>query len=126
MPSDVQSSIVSKCAIVIDKLAESHSGMTFTEIVASTDFNKSSVHRIISVLLGEELLHHDAARRTYSLGKRSMQWARSAWQKIDFTHRGLALIIGADTLVNERHQPRVNPTSQAASGVQTQRDDEHR
>jgi DNA-binding IclR family transcriptional regulator len=83
MPSDVQSSIVSKCAIVIDKLAESHSGMTFTEIVASTDFNKSSVHRIISVLLGEELLHHDAARRTYSLGKRSMQWARSAWQKID-------------------------------------------
>lgn len=83
MARDLQSSIVTKCAQVLDRLVESPDPMTFTEIVAATGFTKSSAHRIVTVLLGEGLVAFDPAGKTYSLGARPMRWARTAWQQID-------------------------------------------
>ena len=83
MARELQSSIVTKCALVLDRLADSPDAMTFTEIVTATNFNKSSAHRIVTILLGENLIAFDPATRTYSLGTRPIRWARAAWQKTD-------------------------------------------
>ncbi len=89
----LQSSIVTKCAQILDHLAESPDPMGFTEMVQATGFNKSSAHRIISILLGENLISFDPLSRTYSLGSRPMRWARAAWQQMD-----LQLITDADLI----------------------------
>ena len=102
MVRELQSSIVTKCAIVMDILTESPDPMTHTEIVEATGFNKSSAHRIIAILIGEDLIHFDPATRSYSLGPRPMRWARSAWQKTD-----LKLIVDAE-LVNLRDKTGLN------------------
>jgi len=83
MSRELQSSIVDKCAKVIDLLAKSQNAMSFTEIVTATQFTKSSAHRILTVLLGEKMLGFDDQTKTYNLGPRLVNWARAAWQKTD-------------------------------------------
>ncbi|WP_417210413.1 IclR family transcriptional regulator [Antarctobacter sp.] len=83
MGRELQSSIVDKCATVLDTLAASQSTMSFTEIVETTSFTKSSAHRIIAILLGEEMLSYEERTRSYTLGPRVLNWARAAWQKTD-------------------------------------------
>lgn len=83
MGRELQSSIVTKCATLLDQLSESPDPLTFSEIVDRSGYNKSSVHRIIAVLMGEELVSFDTLTKTYHLGSRPMRWARAAWQKTD-------------------------------------------
>lgn len=83
MSRELQSSIVDKCANVLDTLAASQNTMSFTELVDSTGFTKSSTHRIIAILLGEEMLAYDERTKSYTLGPRVLNWARAAWQKTD-------------------------------------------
>ncbi|KHQ51711.1 IclR family transcriptional regulator [Mameliella alba] len=83
MGRELQSSIVDKCANVLDVLAGSQNTMSFTELVDSTGFTKSSTHRIITILLGEGMLAQDDRTKAYTLGPRVLGWARAAWQKTD-------------------------------------------
>ena len=94
MTRELQSSIVSKCVDVMDSLANSPDPMTFTEIFKATGFNKSSAHRIIGILIGEELIHLDPVTKCYDLGPRPMRWARSVWQKTDLKQITDADLIG--------------------------------
>jgi len=102
MGRELQSSIVTKCATLLDQLSESPDPLTFSEIVEGSGYNKSSVHRIIAVLMGEELVKFDGLTKTYSLGSRPMRWARAAWQKTD-----LQLITDAE-LIQLRNQTSMN------------------
>lgn len=83
MSRELQSSIVDKCAKVLDLLAKSQNSINFTDIVSATQFTKSSTHRILTVLLGEQMLGYDDQTKTYHLGPRLVNWARAAWQKTD-------------------------------------------
>ncbi len=83
MSRTVGSSIVTKCTRIIDILVEARQPLAFSDIVAETGYVKSSAHRILSVLLNENLAHYDSDARTYSVGSRVQSWARSSWQRTD-------------------------------------------
>lgn len=78
-----ESSIVTKCAKVMDILSHARMPLTFSEIIEQSGFVKSSTHRILSVLQGEELIEYDKKNRTYRTGSRLRDWARSSWRRID-------------------------------------------
>ncbi|ASJ73849.1 IclR family transcriptional regulator [Granulosicoccus antarcticus] len=83
MAREVQSSIIEKLVVVLDVLARTPGKLSQSEIVTATGFNKSSIHRILSILLGQGLVRLDERDKTYSVGPKLVSWARSAWQKTD-------------------------------------------
>ncbi len=78
-----QSSIVAKCASILDILANTRRPLVFTEIVERSGFVKSSAHRILSVLLTEGLAEYDSDSKTYELGPRLSTWTRAVWRRKD-------------------------------------------
>lgn len=85
MSREIQSSIIHKSVSVINLLAGHKGGLSQTEIAQRTGFNKSSTHRILSILIGQELIAFDERDRTYSTGPLLISWARSAWEKMDLS-----------------------------------------
>ncbi|WP_077343368.1 IclR family transcriptional regulator [Pseudocolwellia agarivorans] len=83
MAREVQSSIVEKLVVVLDILAKSPGKLTYSEIVVASGFNKSSTHRILSILMGQDLVHFSDRDKSYSVGSKLLSWARAAWQKTD-------------------------------------------
>lgn len=83
MPQSAGSSIVTKCAQVIDVLAEARRPLAFSEIAEKTGFVKSSCHRILAVLSSEELVEYDDIARKYQTGERLRSWSRWTWRRID-------------------------------------------
>ncbi|WP_420336449.1 IclR family transcriptional regulator [Roseibium sp.] len=83
MSKSSESSIVTKCALVMDVLAEARSALAFSEIVERTGFVKSTCHRILAVLARENLIEYDKPTRTYKTGSRFHNWSRLAWRRID-------------------------------------------
>lgn len=78
-----QSSIVSKCVRILDLLADGNGALGFSEIVERSGFAKSSTHRILSILLGENLIELDLRDKKYRLGPKIMNWAVTAWHRTD-------------------------------------------
>ena len=79
------SSIVTKSRQVIDVITEAHRPLIFSEIVEKTGFVKSSCHRILAILQGEQLVEYDPLSRTYRSGHRLQKWARAVWNRADIT-----------------------------------------
>ncbi len=79
----MESSIVTKCALVIDALVKAKNPMVFSEIVAATGLVKSSCHRILAILQGEGLIAYDGDQRTYRYGPRLQSWTKSVWLQPD-------------------------------------------
>jgi len=73
--AEVSSSIVTKLARVLDVATASPAPLAFTQIVELAELPKSSTHRLLAILVGERLLEHDAASRTYQPGPRLLGWA---------------------------------------------------
>ena len=78
-----ESSIVAKCAQVIDILSNARKPLGFKEITESSGMVKSSAHRILSVLLSEELVEFDKASKVYRVGSRLNAWSRAIWRQLD-------------------------------------------
>jgi DNA-binding IclR family transcriptional regulator len=78
-----ESSIVAKCATVIDILSSARRPLGFKEITESSGLVKSSAHRILSVLLSEGLVEYDPLRRVYLVGPRLNAWGRAIWRRMD-------------------------------------------
>ena len=83
MARSPESSIVTKCALVVDLITDAKRPLTFSEIVTETGFVKSSCHRILSVLRSENMIEFDERERTYTTGTRLKSWARNAWRRAD-------------------------------------------
>lgn len=83
MPRSSDSSIVTKCARVMDILTHAKRPLVFSEIVAETGFVKSSSHRILAVLQSERLVSYDKEKRTYEPGSRFQEWARAGFHRAD-------------------------------------------
>lgn len=61
---------------ILDLVGE-HGAMTFTDIVAELELPKSSAHSLLATMTERGYLEHDPARRTYALGIRVWQLART-------------------------------------------------
>lgn len=75
---ETSSSIVTKLARVLDVVTSSPAPLGFAQVVSLAELPKSSTHRLLSILVGEGLLEHDAASRTYQPGPRLVGWAVGA------------------------------------------------
>lgn len=78
-----ESSIVSKCARVMDIVSHARRPLVFSDIIEQTGFVKSSTHRILAVLQSEGMIEYDRGARTYRIGSRLNDWARSSWRRVD-------------------------------------------
>jgi DNA-binding IclR family transcriptional regulator len=83
MARNSESSIVAKCARVIDILSNARRPLGFKEITETSGMVKSSAHRILSVLLSEELVEYDKANKVYRVGPRLNAWGRAIWRRLD-------------------------------------------
>ena len=77
------SSVVAKSAAVVDAICRSRSAMTLSEIMRETGLAKSSTHRILAILMAENLVAMDAHRQGYRIGPRLLGWAVSALRTDD-------------------------------------------
>jgi len=77
MAKNGESSIVTKCANMVDILALAQRPLSFSELANRSGLVKSSAHRILAVLLSERLASFDEDTKTYALGSRSLTWAKS-------------------------------------------------
>ena len=74
------SSIITKSITLLDMLGSSGRPLTFTDIVKQSEFNKSTVHRLLAILSNEGLVNYNDTNRTYMLGHKLLQLARKAWK----------------------------------------------
>ncbi len=79
-PASASSSIVTRSAKVLDVVCDSAAALTFMQVVARSGLPKSSVHRLLSILLGEDLVTFDRNRQTYGPGPRLIGWAARAFR----------------------------------------------
>ena len=75
-----QSSIIEKSIALLDVVGDANRPQTFTEIAKASGFNKSTTHRLISILTTEGLLQYDEGTKTYMLGHKLLQLAQKAWR----------------------------------------------
>lgn len=78
-----ESSIVAKCARIMDVISQARQPLPFSDIVARTGFVKSSCHRVLAVLQAEDMVTYDRQSRMYFTGARLRSWARSSWVRTD-------------------------------------------
>lgn len=83
MATRSESSIVSKCATVLDIVSAARRPLGFKDIIEHSGLARSSAHRILTILISESLIEYDKANRIYRYGPRLNRWARGAWMRID-------------------------------------------
>jgi len=83
MATKSESSIVTKCATVLDIISEARRPLGFKNIIDLSGMARSSTHRILAVLISENLIEYDKANKIYRYGPRLNRWARGAWMRID-------------------------------------------
>ncbi len=86
------SSIVSKSSAVLDTVCASSTPLSFTRVMTLTGLPKSSTHRILSVLLEEQLVAFDKDRQTYQPGARLIGWATAALSPNDLPELSTAVM----------------------------------
>lgn len=97
----LQSSIITKSIAVLDVLGNSGRPQTFTEIVKASAFNKSTVHRLLSILTTEGLAQYDESTKTYMLGHKLLELARKAWRGFDIQVVALSEMVALHERVRE-------------------------
>lgn len=83
MATKSESSIVAKCASVLDIISSARRPLGFKDIIDQSGIARSSAHRILAVLISENLIEYDKANKIYGYGPRLNRWARGAWMRID-------------------------------------------
>ncbi|UWR23018.1 IclR family transcriptional regulator [Sulfitobacter sp. S190] len=79
----MQSSIVHKLLALLSAVSAAQRPMTFTEIVDKTGMNKSTIHRLLSIGVDEQMLRFDEQRKVYLLGPRVFDLVRNAYNGYD-------------------------------------------
>ena len=69
------SSIVTRSAQLLDIVCTSAAPLAFTDMVRRSGLPKSSVHRLLSILLEERLLEYAPQTSTYAPGQRLVGWS---------------------------------------------------
>lgn len=90
MATNSESSIVTKCGIVLDLVAAARRPLGFKDIITQSGLARSSAHRILAILINENLIEYDKANKIYRYGSRLNRWARGAWMRIDLHENSAA------------------------------------
>lgn len=77
------SSILEKSIRIMDTLARSASPLRVSTIVNETHYNRSSVHRVLSILISLNVVQHDEVTGEYDIGSVMLSWAYSLINKTD-------------------------------------------
>ena len=96
-----QSSIITKSIELLDLLGDVSRPQTFTEIVRRSEFNKSTVHRLLSILISEQLVTYNESNKTYMLGNKLLRLARKAWRGFDIQTIALDEMLRLNQLCSE-------------------------
>ena len=83
MATKSESSVVAKCAVVLDIISAARRPLGFKDIIKLSGLARSSTHRILAVLITENLIEYDKANKIYLYGPRLNRWARGAWMRVD-------------------------------------------
>ena len=78
-----ESSIVTKCGLVLDIFSEARRPLKFKDIATQSGLARSTTHRILTILINENLVTYDKVNKIYQYGPRLNRWARGAWMRID-------------------------------------------
>ncbi len=79
----MQSSIIAKILTLLTIISQSRRPMTFTELVHASGMNKSTIHRLLSICLTENLVQQDGQRKVYMLGPKVFDLVRDADDRFD-------------------------------------------
>ena len=79
----MQSSIVAKLLSVLTIISETRKPLTFSEIVAKSGMNKSTIHRILAICAQEKLVQFDKERKVYLIGAKVFDLVRHAYSGYD-------------------------------------------
>lgn len=100
----MQSSILEKTLIVLSVVSEAKKPHTFSELVTATGLNKSTLHRLLALSIGNQLLQFDEQRKTYLLGPKLFDLVSNA-------HRGYDIqVIALDEMIRLNKLTRENVT----------------
>ncbi|MEL7212699.1 MAG: IclR family transcriptional regulator [Pseudomonadota bacterium] len=79
----MQSSIVAKLLKVLTIISETRKPLTFSEIVAKSGMNKSTIHRILAICAEENLIQFEKERKVYLIGPKVFDLVRNAYSGYD-------------------------------------------
>ncbi|MEM7521569.1 MAG: IclR family transcriptional regulator [Pseudomonadota bacterium] len=79
----MQSSIVSKLMRVLSIISETRKPLTFSEIVAASGMNKSTIHRLLAIGMQENLVQFDKDKKVYLIGTKVFDLVRNAYSGYD-------------------------------------------
>jgi len=68
---------------VLEAVCAAQAPIRFTDLVARLGLPKSTVHRLLGVLMEQNLVRFDAGEQRYSPGYRLLSFAQQAWQGLD-------------------------------------------
>lgn len=83
---------------LLNIVSSAQSPLTFTELLRKAHLPKATLHRILTTLMREGLLRHDAYSKTYRLGFRLLELAHEVWSDFDLR------LAAQDELVRLRDQ----------------------
>lgn len=84
LPDDApKPTILKKSIALLDALGTVAEPLRFTDLVNMAGLSKSSAHRILAMLVDENLVAFDERSRTFRLGFKPMSWALKTWNAFD-------------------------------------------
>lgn len=75
--------VLEKAMGLLQLVAAARRPIGFTELLKASGLPKGTLHRMLSTLLVERLLRHDAEAKTYQLGLRFLELAHQVWGDFD-------------------------------------------
>ena len=97
----MHSSIINKALSILTIIGKSQKPLTYTDLVAASGYNKSTTHRLLSIMISEHLLKFDKQRKTYLLGNKLFEIVRSAYSGYDIQAISLDEMMKLHKKVNE-------------------------
>lgn len=79
----MQSSMISKAINLLALIGQAKRPLTFTELVGQSSMSKSTVHRILGILMDEGMVQHHAQLKVYLLGRKAFDILRQAHSGYD-------------------------------------------
>lgn len=79
----MQSSIITKLLAVLSIVSETRKPLTFSELVNNSGLNKSTMHRLLTICMEEQLLTYDEVRKAYLIGPKIFDLVRNAYVGYD-------------------------------------------
>lgn len=86
---------------LLDYIAAAGHPLRFSDIQTGTGLAKGTLHRLLKLLLEEDMLAYDEVARGYSVGFRTMRLAHAAWRVSSLTGAALEAL---DRLSRETHE----------------------